>query len=113
MEVSLKAGLENVLFHLELENEGSPKIKQITGTFYVSSPNSEDELQNLGKVRLNDPLFIKLLTNRSKLISNFRLFFKEVITEMALPNISQQLLLAAGQDQWKYKKQCVISVQGE
>ena len=80
MEVSLKAGLENVLFHLELENEGSPKIKQITGTFYVSSPNSEDELQNLWKVRLNDPLFTKLLTNRSKSISNFQLFFKALFS---------------------------------
>ena len=26
LEVSLKAGLENVLFHLELEDEGSPRI---------------------------------------------------------------------------------------
>ena len=50
MEVSLKAGLENVLFHLELENEGSPKIKQITGTFYVSSPNSEGRItEPMGK----------------------------------------------------------------
>ena len=80
MEVSLKAGLENVLFHLELENEGSPKIKQITGTFYVSSPNSEDELQNLWESTLERSLFTKLLTNRSKLISNFQLFFKALFS---------------------------------
>ncbi|WP_394234328.1 sulfurtransferase TusA family protein [Niallia oryzisoli] len=47
VEVSLKAGLENVLFHLELENEGSPRIESISGAFYVSSPEDEEELQTL------------------------------------------------------------------
>ena len=45
LEVSLKAGLENVLFHLELEDEGSPRIQEIKGTFYVSSPQSEEDLR--------------------------------------------------------------------
>ena len=47
VELSLKGGLENVLFHMELEEEGSPKIKRIIGTFYVSSPESEDVLEEL------------------------------------------------------------------
>ena len=47
VELSLKGGLENVLFHMELEEEGSPKIKQIVGTFYVSSPESEAVLEEL------------------------------------------------------------------
>jgi uncharacterized OsmC-like protein/TusA-related sulfurtransferase len=47
LEVSLKAGLENVLFHLELEDEGSPRIQEIKGTFYVSSPQLEETLEKL------------------------------------------------------------------
>lgn len=47
LELALKGGLDNVLFHLELEDEGSPKLEQITGTFYVSSPESEAELEEL------------------------------------------------------------------
>lgn len=47
LELSLKGGLDNVLFHLELEGEGSPKLKSISGTFYVSSPESEDVLEEL------------------------------------------------------------------
>jgi uncharacterized OsmC-like protein/TusA-related sulfurtransferase len=47
MEVTLKAGLENVLFHLEIEDEGSPKVNQIKGTFYVSSPEPEENLEKL------------------------------------------------------------------
>ncbi|WP_231687849.1 OsmC family protein [Bacillus sp. FJAT-27251] len=47
LEVSIKAGLENVLFHLEMEDDGSPKIQEIKGTFYVSSPQSEGDLEKL------------------------------------------------------------------
>jgi uncharacterized OsmC-like protein/TusA-related sulfurtransferase len=52
LEVSLKAGLDNVLFHLEMEDVGSPKVKEITGTFYVSSPQSDDDLEKLWKITL-------------------------------------------------------------
>lgn len=47
LEVSIKAGLENVLYHLEIEDEGSPRIQEIKGSFYVSSPHSEDDLEKL------------------------------------------------------------------
>lgn len=47
LELSLKAGLENVLFHLELEEEGSPKLRSISGTFFVSSPEPEEELEGI------------------------------------------------------------------
>lgn len=47
MEISIKAGLENVLYHLELEDEGSPRIQEINGTFYVSSPQPEEDLEKL------------------------------------------------------------------
>ncbi|MBM4762998.1 OsmC family protein [Bacillus sp. B15-48] len=58
IEVSLKAGLENVLFHLEIENEGSPKVKEITGTFYVSSPEAEDTLHALWETTLaHSPMY--------------------------------------------------------
>lgn len=47
LELSIKGGLENVLFHMELEDVGSPKINHIVGTFYVSSPELEDVLGEL------------------------------------------------------------------
>ncbi|ETI67786.1 sulfurtransferase TusA family protein [Neobacillus vireti] len=47
LELSLKGGLDNVLYHMELDDEGSPKLEQITGTFYVSSPETEAVLEDL------------------------------------------------------------------
>jgi uncharacterized OsmC-like protein/TusA-related sulfurtransferase len=47
LELSIKGGLENVLYHLELEENGSPKMNQISGTFYVSSPEPEKVLEDL------------------------------------------------------------------
>lgn len=58
LELSLKGGLENVLYHMELEDEGSPKINQITGAFYVSSPESEEVLEELWSNTLErSPIF--------------------------------------------------------
>jgi uncharacterized OsmC-like protein/TusA-related sulfurtransferase len=47
LELILKGGLENVLYHLELENEGSPKMEKVKGTFYVLSPESEEILEGI------------------------------------------------------------------
>lgn len=58
LEVSLKASLENVLFHMALEDEGSPKLKGIKGTFYVSSPGDEAELEELwSSTLLRSPIY--------------------------------------------------------
>lgn len=46
-EVTLKGQLDNVLYHMELEDTGSPKITNITGTVYVSSPSDEDLLYKI------------------------------------------------------------------
>lgn len=48
-ELTLKGGLENVLYHMGLEDEGSPKFKKIQGTYYVSSPADEEVLEELWK----------------------------------------------------------------
>lgn len=52
MEFTLKGKLENVLYHMELEDIGSPKVDQITGVFYVTSPNEEAELQEVWEITL-------------------------------------------------------------
>jgi TusA-related sulfurtransferase/uncharacterized OsmC-like protein len=52
MEFSLKGGLDNVLYHLELEDEGSPKVNQIIGTFYISSPDAEETLEEIWRSTL-------------------------------------------------------------
>lgn len=46
-ELTLKGNLENVLYHLEIEETGSPKVRKIQGTYYVSSPADEDLLEEL------------------------------------------------------------------
>lgn len=46
-ELTLKGSLENVLFHMELEDEGSPRMNKIQGTYYVSSPDDEELLEEL------------------------------------------------------------------
>lgn len=57
-ELVLKGKLENVLFHLGLEEEGSPKMKNITGTFYVSSPASEEILEDCWeRTLLRSPIY--------------------------------------------------------
>jgi TusA-related sulfurtransferase/uncharacterized OsmC-like protein len=62
LEVSLKAGLENVLFHLELEDEGSPRIQEMKGTFYVSSPQLEETLEKLWENTLErSPIYQTLI----------------------------------------------------
>ncbi|OLS38379.1 sulfurtransferase TusA family protein [Bacillus sp. MRMR6] len=52
LELTLKGGLENVLFHMELEEDGSPKMNTITGVFYVSSPESEVVLEDIWNMTL-------------------------------------------------------------
>lgn len=52
MEFTLKGKLENILYHMELEDQGSPKVDQIAGVFYVTSPNEEDELQEVWRKTL-------------------------------------------------------------
>ncbi|MEH7108771.1 sulfurtransferase TusA family protein [Bacillus sp. JJ1764] len=52
LEISLKGRLENVLYHLELDEEGSPKLNLISGNCYVSSPESEEVLEEIWKKTL-------------------------------------------------------------
>ncbi|CEG26523.1 sulfurtransferase TusA family protein [Bacillus sp. B-jedd] len=47
LELSLKGGLDNVLYHMEIEDDGSPKLGSITGTFYLSSPEEEVVLKEV------------------------------------------------------------------
>ncbi|MEQ2526858.1 osmotically inducible protein OsmC [Robertmurraya yapensis] len=46
-ELTLKASIDNVLYHMELEDEGSPKISKISGTYYLSSPADEGLLEEI------------------------------------------------------------------
>lgn len=45
IEFTLKSGLDNVLYHLGLEETGSPSLSKITGTLYVTSPDREERLR--------------------------------------------------------------------
>lgn len=50
MEMTLKGKLDNVLYHMELEDTGSPRVTEIQGTFYVTSPNDEEELLDVWNI---------------------------------------------------------------
>jgi uncharacterized OsmC-like protein/TusA-related sulfurtransferase len=66
MELTLKGKLENILYHMELENHGSPKVEQIIGVFYVTSPNEENELHDVWRTTLErSPIFQTLLPSVS------------------------------------------------
>lgn len=75
LEVSLKAGLENVLFHLELEDEGSPRIQEMKGTFYVSSPQSEETLEKLWENTLQRSPIYQTLKQTIKIDIQFSIVY--------------------------------------
>ena len=75
LEVSLKAGLENVLFHLELEDEGSPRIQEMKGTFYVSSPQSEEDLEKLWENTLERSPIYQTLKQTIKIDIQFSIVY--------------------------------------
>lgn len=47
IELTLKGELDNVLFHIGLEDTGSSAFSRISGTFYVSSPAEDEKLKEL------------------------------------------------------------------
>ncbi|OIJ14546.1 osmotically inducible protein OsmC [Anaerobacillus arseniciselenatis] len=66
MELTLKGKLENILYHMEIEDEGSPKIEEISGVFYVTSPSEEKELYDVWNVTVaRSPIFRTLQTSVS------------------------------------------------
>lgn len=75
LEVSIKAGLENVLYHLELEDEGSPQIQEIKGTFYVSSPQPEETLEKLWENTLERSPIYQTLKQTIKINIQFSVVF--------------------------------------
>lgn len=61
-ELSLKGSLDNILYHMEIEEVGSPKISKIVGTFYVSSPSEEDLVEEIWKETLKrSPIYQTLI----------------------------------------------------
>ncbi|ALC92534.1 osmotically inducible protein OsmC [Bacillus sp. FJAT-18017] len=75
LEVSIKAGLGNVLFHLELEDGGSPAIQEISGTFYVSSPKLEEELERLWETTLERSPIYQTLTQSININIQFKIVY--------------------------------------
>ncbi len=58
LELTLKCGLENVLYHLQLEEEGSPALDKVTGTLYLSSPAEDGAIEAAWQTTLErSPLY--------------------------------------------------------
>jgi uncharacterized OsmC-like protein/TusA-related sulfurtransferase len=52
MEFTARGGLDNVLVHLGLEEEGSPALQKVTGTLFVTSPDDEERLHEVWQTTL-------------------------------------------------------------
>ncbi|MBB5173364.1 sulfurtransferase TusA family protein [Texcoconibacillus texcoconensis] len=70
-EMMLKGKLDNVLYHMELEDTGSPQIIEVTGTFYVTSPNEEEELRDLWKLTIERSPIYQTLKHTIDIKINF------------------------------------------
>ena len=53
IEISLKGEINNILYHMEIEDTSNPSLKQITGTCYVSSAADESLIEEIWKICLN------------------------------------------------------------
>jgi TusA-related sulfurtransferase len=64
VELSLKGALDNVLYHLGLEEQGTPAVAAISGTLFVTSPDEEGRLQEIWRFTLQrSPLYQTLKAN--------------------------------------------------
>jgi uncharacterized OsmC-like protein/TusA-related sulfurtransferase len=74
-EVMLKGQLENVLYHMGLDEAGSPKITKIAGTVFVSSPNDEDLLYQIWENTLERSSIYQTLKNQVDLDIKFSIVY--------------------------------------
>lgn len=75
MELTLKGKLENVLYHLGIDREGSPAVEKITGTFYVTSPNEDKELKKVWERTLDRSPIYQTLRKSIKLDIRFSIVY--------------------------------------
>lgn len=71
MEMSLAGKLDNVLYHMEIEDTGSPRITEIKGTFYTTSPNDEAELREAWETTLDRSPIYQTLKDSMKIDLDF------------------------------------------
>ncbi|RXT03583.1 sulfurtransferase TusA family protein [Ammoniphilus sp. CFH 90114] len=69
-ELSLKGKLHNVLFHLQLEEDGNPSFSEINGSFYVSSPEEEEKLKEIWQLTLERSPIYQTLCSQVKIAIN-------------------------------------------
>lgn len=67
MELSMKGKLDNVLYHMQLEDEGSPRVSNISGTLYVSSPEDESKLREVWQLTLSRSPIYQTLRDQVKI----------------------------------------------
>jgi len=69
-ELSIKGKLHNVLYHLQLEETGGAGFSEISGTFYVSSPEEEKKLEEIWQLTLDRSPIYQTLCGQVKLSIN-------------------------------------------
>jgi uncharacterized OsmC-like protein/TusA-related sulfurtransferase len=67
VELSIKGKLNNVLYHLQLEDVGNPSFSEIEGTFYVSSPDEVERLQEVWHTTLDRSPIYQTLYHQVKI----------------------------------------------
>ncbi|HJV45879.1 MAG TPA: OsmC family protein, partial [Bacillota bacterium] len=67
LELNLKGKLDNVLYHMQLEDTGSPALSQISGTFYVSSAEDEEKLKDIWRLTIERSPIYQTLCHQVKI----------------------------------------------
>lgn len=67
MELTLKGQLHNVLYHMGINEDKNPALKEINGTFYVTSPNEEHEIEQVWKTTVDRSPIYQTLKNSVQL----------------------------------------------
>ncbi|WP_313799462.1 OsmC family protein [Cytobacillus sp.] len=75
IELSIKCAIENILSHLEIEENGNPNIQQISGTCYVSSAADEDLLKEIWQITLNKSPIYQTLKRAAEIKLTFSIVY--------------------------------------
>lgn len=75
MELTLRGKLNNVLYHMGISEDGNPSLEEINGTFYVTSPNEEHELEELWHLTLERSPIYQTLKKSVKLNIRFSIVY--------------------------------------
>lgn len=67
LEFTAKGKLDNVLYHMQVEDIGTPAVSEINGTLYISSPDEEERLEEVWRLTLDRSPIYQTLNGKVKI----------------------------------------------